>query len=193
MIEDKKTPAPDKVVTAAVPKDPMVMGEPITEKITVPAKVLTAPPVVVNEMATPQPSQILSDEKKAQMAKLAAEAPEVVRVKPDAPPTSEVRVEVPPGSEHLADGAGQVAYATVVVSDKTVPKAAVAEPMGSKRLADEQAAGAAALVRKHGPNQLKREQAQGVHAAGRVGTVAATAAEDARKAEDLRNAKAGNV
>lgn len=164
------TPADDKnkMVTAAVPKD-MVMGEPITEKITVPAKVLTTPPIVVNEMATPQPSQILSDEKKSQMEKLKAEAPDVVRVKPDAPPTSEVRREVAPGQEHAADDRAQVAYATVLVSDKTIGPAAVAEPMGSRRLADEQSAGKAALVRKHGPDQLKREQAQGAKSATRNG------------------------
>lgn len=159
---------PNRTVTAAVPKE-MVMGEAITEKITVPAKVLTTPPIVVNEMATPQPSQILSDEKKSQMEKLRAEAPDIVRVKPDAPPTSEVRREVAPGQEHMADDRAQVAYATTLVSDKTVGPAGIAEPMGSKRLADEQAAGQAALVRKHGPNQLKREQAQGAKSAARNG------------------------
>jgi hypothetical protein len=176
MTDDKSkvaTPTPptaaskEKPVTVAVPKE-MTMGEPITEKITVPAKALETPLTVVNELATPQPSQILSDEKKAQMAKLKSEAPDTVAVKPDAPATSEVRREVAPGAEHTADDRAQVAYATVLVSDKTVPVPAV-EPMGSKRLADEQAAGKAALVRKHGPDQLKREQAQGAKSASRNG------------------------
>lgn len=190
MIEDKKITA-----EVTVPKDPMKMGEPVTEKATVTVKGDTVvQPIIVNPMATPQPSQILSDEKKAQLAKQAAETgPYVPKVKVDAVPTSEVRREVPPGFEHLADEKGQVAYATVVVSDKTLPLAPVAEPMGSKGLAAEQAAGKAALVRKHGPDQLKREQAQGVHAAGRAGTSAAMSVEDARKAEELRKAKAGEV
>jgi hypothetical protein len=75
---------------------------------------------------------------------------------------------VPPGHEHLADDKGQVAYATVIVSDKTVPATPAPEPMGSKRLAAEQAAGRAALERKYGPDQLKREQAQGAKSAGRT-------------------------
>lgn len=147
-----------------------VMGKPLTEKADV--KVDTAgavvPPIIVNPMATPQPSQILSDEKKAQMETLAADAPVGPKVKPDAAPTSEVRVEVPPGMEHLADDKGQVAYATVIVSDKTIPAASAPEPMGSKRLEAEQAAGKAALERKHGPGQLKREQAQGAKSASRT-------------------------
>lgn len=166
MINDEKT-------QANVPKDPMVMGEKVTEKVPV-AGVKTpvinpgAVPPVVNPMATPQPSDILSKEKVSQMSELAKDAPTTaVRVKPDALPTSEVRVEVPPGMEHLADESGQIAYATLVVNDKTIVKPALAEPMGSRRLADEQAAGRAALVRKHGPDQLKREQAQGAASAAR--------------------------
>ena len=83
---------------------------------------------------------------------------------------AEVRVEVAPGMEHMADGKEQIAYATVTVSDKTVTRGVnTVEPMGSRRLADEQAAGRASLERKHGVNQLENERTTGRNAAERKG------------------------
>lgn len=58
--------------------------------------------------------------------------------------------------------------ATITVSDKTVPRANItADPIGSRRLADEQAAGKASLERKHGVNQLEKESEAGKKAANK--------------------------
>lgn len=147
----------------------------------------------VNPMAQPQPIKSLSDEQKANQEKLSGAA--TIGVTTDGRPVSdettqdgrpivtganvkvpsaaqplEVRVEVPPGMEHLADGKEQIAYATINVSDKTIARGVtVAEPMGSMRLAEEQAAGRESLERKHGVNQLKNENEAGRKSASRVG------------------------
>lgn len=150
--------------------DPKVTVAPAATKLSTTKvegdKVIVETPIV-NLKAQPQPSAALSEEQKAIQAKFADTAPVVAKVIEVTPPP-EVRVEVPVGMEHLADDKTQIAYATVNVSDKTIPQAAIAEPLGSRRLADEQAAGKASLVRKHSPDQVARENATGQAAAARA-------------------------